>query len=64
MIYRCEAVFDPPAGPPLVILSGGGDVIRLECPHHEFGAFELGASYEITVQKVESAKNPVDRRYP
>lgn len=64
MIYRCDAVLDPPAGPPLVVLSGAGDVIRLECPRHEFGAFELGACYEITVRKVDNSNNPLDRRYP
>lgn len=61
MIYRCEAVFDPPAGAPVAVLTGGGDVIRLECPAHEFGPFERDAHYEIIVRKVEISKTSVDR---
>ena len=60
MIYRCEAVFDPPAGAPLVVLKGGGDVIRLECPSHEFGPFEPDCHYRILIEKVEISKTCVD----
>lgn len=62
MIYRCEAVFDVPSGPYVVLLKGGGDAVRLECPPHEFGPFRPDATYRITIEKVESPDSPVDLR--
>ncbi len=61
MIYRCDAVHDDPCSY-VVVLSGGGDVIRLQCPPHEFGPFVPEAFYEITVEKADLSKAPIDRR--
>lgn len=51
--YRCEAVFDNP-GSYVAVLKSQGDVIRLDCPPHEFGPFRPDAFYEIIVREVGS----------
>ena len=53
MTYHCEAVFDCPAGPYLVLLKAGGDTVRIECLPHEFGPFQVGDYYEIKIEKIQ-----------
>jgi hypothetical protein len=51
--YECVHIHEDGGGPHVVTLKGGGDVLRLECPPHEFGKFELGEFYVLELRKRE-----------
>ncbi len=57
---QCILIHEDPTGPYEVTLSGGGDVLRLECPPHLLGKFILGERYVLTLalQMVERGCSP------
>lgn len=58
-VYRCVLVDDHHDYSYSAVFSGGGDLVRLECPPHKFGKFELGGLYSLKVVKISNSK--IDR---